>query len=307
MTPKIDNDRNQKGEMVITPGGWRPKSKVHFVDPGHHISGEGDRLKIIHTETGKTIKDLGELKVAEEEGGKLVLRVKPAEKTIGASSSAPITNGWIVNSEWTNRTGSPISYFKTRWIVPPQPATDNNQIVYLFNGIQQTSGGPFILQPVLQWGAEDGGENYWSIANWYVGGQGGTALHGPHVNVSPGEVVEGIMTLTGQTGTKFNYRSSFTGYSTADLTVTNIDELHWANETLECYNFRKFSDYPNTALTAFSDIEIRLRTSATAFTEVQAMINWQADDRVTDNGQHCFIVSNDSPGGKVDLYYRNIT
>lgn len=306
-TPK-GSKTSQKEELVLTPGGWRPKSKVHLVEPGHHISGEGGRLKIIHTESGKTIKDLGILpKAPSAKKGKPVMRVKPASKKKGAPPTSPITDTWIVNSEWTNNTGNPISYFKTRWTVPPEPATDNDQIVYLFNGLCQTSTGPFILQPVLQWGSYEGGGKYWSVANWYVDGPGGIALHGPHVKVNPGDVLEGIMTLTGQTGTNFNYLSSFTGHSTADLTVNNIAELAWANETLECYSFKQFSDYPDTGLTAFHDIEIRLRTSTTPFTEVQATINWQAHNRVTDNGQHCLIVSNDSPGGDVYLYYRSVT
>jgi hypothetical protein len=305
--PKPSPDKNGKDDHVLTPGGWRPKSKVHFLEPGNHISGEGGRLKIIHTDSGKIIKDLGVLsKVPPPKRGKPAMRVKPAAKKKGGPAPAPITDGWIVYSGWTNTSGNPISYFKTQWSVPPDPVTDHGQTIFLFNGIQPA--GAFILQPVLQWGPSyAGGGSYWSIANWYVDGPGGAALCGPLIRVNPGDVLEGIMTLTGQTGTSFSYLSSFTGHSTADLTVNNINELNWANETLECYGFQEFTDYPDAALTAFHDIEIRLRTSTTPFTEVQAVINWQAHNDVTDNGQHCLIVSNDSPGGDVYLYYRNVT
>jgi hypothetical protein len=178
--------------------------------------------------------------------------------------------------------------------------------VFLFNGIQSFGADVFILQPVLQWGTSSaGGGSYWSITNWYVGSDG-TALFGPLIQVNPGDVLEGIMTLTGQTGSNFNYLSAFTGFPGADLVVNNVAELTWANETLECYDFAAFSDYPDTALTAFHDIEIRLRTSTTPFTEAQATINWQVNNDVTDNGQQCLIVSNDSPGGDVYLYYRNV-
>lgn len=53
--------RTDKDELVLTPGGWRPKSKVHHVPPGYHIDGAGGRLKIIETATGKVIEDLGEI------------------------------------------------------------------------------------------------------------------------------------------------------------------------------------------------------------------------------------------------------
>ena len=224
-----------KEEHVLTPGGWRPKSKVHFVELGHHISGEeGGRLKIVHTESGKTIKDLGVLLEAPSaKRRKPGMPMKVAAKRKRAPAPAPITDGWIVYSGWTNGSGNPISYFGTRWTVPPNPATDNGQTIFLFNGIQPTTGPAFILQPVLQWGSSAaGGGSYWSITNWYVGSDG-TALHGPLIQVNPGDILEGVMTLTGQTGTNFNYLSSFSGHPTADLTVNNIAELAWANETLE--------------------------------------------------------------------------
>ena len=56
---KAENPQDPGEELVLTPGGWRPKSKVHFVPPDHHVSGKGDRLAIVHNETGKVLKDLG--------------------------------------------------------------------------------------------------------------------------------------------------------------------------------------------------------------------------------------------------------
>ena len=209
-------------------------------------------------------------------------------------------------SGWLNASGNPISYFKTRWAVPPAPATDHGQTIFLFNGIEPGDGS-FILQPVLQWGSSSaGGGSYWSITNWFVGSDG-TALYMPLITVNTGDVLEGIMTLTGDNGSNHDYLSSFTGFPAADLVVTNVSELTWANEVLECYDFQEFGDYPDTALTAFHDIEIRLRTSTSPFTEVQATLNWDVHNDVTDNGQQCVIVSNNSPGGDVYLYYRSIT
>jgi hypothetical protein len=52
--PNRDDD-----ELVLTPGGWRPKSKVHQLAPGQHISGKDGRLRIIETATGRVVKDLG--------------------------------------------------------------------------------------------------------------------------------------------------------------------------------------------------------------------------------------------------------
>lgn len=313
-------------DMVLTPGGWRPKSKVHYVEPGNHVSGKGGRLSIVHTATGKTVKDLGPITTTKDRvmkaGGAMKEAVRgpgrsaprppgaptPGPAGGGGVTPAPITDGWIVYSGWTNSTGNPISYFKTRWEVPPEPATDNSQIVFLFNGIQSFGTDAFILQPVLQWGggSSAGGGSYWSITNWYVGSDG-SALYGPLVQVNPGDVLEGVMTLTGQSTSGFSYLSQFTGYPTTDLAVADVAELTWANETLECYGFAEFSDYPDTTMTAFHDIELRLRTSTSPYTETQATLTWVENNDVTDNGQRCVVVSNDSPGGDVYLYYRGLT
>ena len=187
--------------------------------------------------------------------------------------------------------------------------------MFLFNGLEQSGSGavpegPYILQPVLQWGPSyAGGGAYWSITNWYVDGEGGTALYKPLINVSPGDVLQGVMTLTGQSGSEFSYQSSFIGYSSADLTVTDIDELTWACETLECYgpgntSLTQCSDYPNTALTAMYDIEIKVGNSVATSTD--ATIAWQAATNFTDCGQNCLIISDASPGGAVYLFYETV-
>ena len=309
---KPDPRESGKEEEVFTPGGWRPKSQVQIIEQGYHISAKGGKLRKINTQTGKVVEDYGEIpKLPPGERYRRYSEFKPGGKKLatlpGATLPAPETDDWIVNSGWTNNTGNPISYFSTRWIVPPAPTTDNGQIIFLFNGLE-TSNGQFILQPVLQWGSNGlFGGSYWCIANWYADGQGGTYFVSTSVQVNPGDVLHGIMTLTNHSGNNFDYMSSFDGHSNIDLQVTNIDELVWANETLECYKFKQYSDYPDAALTAFYDIEIRLRTQETpTIIDSQATINWTAQNHHTDNGQQCLIVSNDSPGGVVYLYYRSV-
>ncbi|HUJ11436.1 MAG TPA: hypothetical protein VL171_15575 [Verrucomicrobiae bacterium] len=306
---KTASNPNDKSDLVLTPGGWRPKSKVHLIEPGHHVSGKGGRLRVIHTATGKVVKDLGAISKKKPVNGirrpaSIPLRGISA-KVRGLKLPAPST-GWIVNSAWTNNSGNPISYFSTRWIVPPAPATDNGQTIFLFNGIDTAPTGGFILQPVLQWGGSNaGGGSYWSITNWYVGN--GSAMYKSLIKVNPGDVLQGIMKLTVRSGMNFSYLSSFDSFSAADLQVTDVDELVWANETLECYGLTQFTDYPDAILTAFHDIEIKLRTQETpSIIDSEATINWAAQDRVTDNGQQCIIVSSDSPGGDVYLYYKKV-
>jgi hypothetical protein len=47
--PRRGPGPGSKEDLVLTPGGWRPRSNVHFVESGCHISGEGGKLAIVHT------------------------------------------------------------------------------------------------------------------------------------------------------------------------------------------------------------------------------------------------------------------
>jgi hypothetical protein len=229
-------------------------------------------------------------------------RIKDAIKKKALLEKDPFPdNGWIVDSEWSNSSANPISYFSTEWVVPPVPASDDGQLIYIFNGLTP-SDNSYILQPVLQWGVNGQGlgGNYWAIANWYVPNPTTNAsaplFVSTLVQVNAGDSLQGIMTLTGQSGGTFNYSSVFAGYATADLNLTDIQEQTIAYETLECYGITQASDYPNTLMTAMTNIEIKLGST-------EASIDWTPQNTVTDNGQQCIIVSNASPGGDVYLFY----
>jgi len=284
-------------DLVLTPGGMRPRSLVHKLEPGQHVSTKGGRVRIIETATGNVIKDLGETGTPGETEG-----ASPSVAP-GPVPGIPDT-AWIENSQWRNGGAEPIVYFSTTWVVPPVPASSDGQTVFLFNGMQPDSAA-HILQPVLQWGSSAaGGGNYWSITNWYADGQGGPAVYQSVIQVNTGDVLQGVMTCTGQSGADFNYSSVFVGYPAVNISVTDVVELTWAYETLECYGLNTCSDYPNTALTAMYNIEIKTGTPGSSGTD--AAIDWFGVTNFTDCGQKCVIVSNASPGGAVYLFYRPI-
>ena len=282
-------------DVVVTPGGVRPRSLVHQLEPGQHVSTKGGRVQIIDTATGNVVKDLGES--ATTPGGTDAAQPKA---TSGQVPGIP-DNAWIENSQWRNGGADPIVYFSTTWVVPPAPVSSDGQLLYFFNGMQPDSAA-HILQPVLQWGSGGaGGGNYWSLTNWYADGQGGPAVFQPLIQVNTGDVLQGVMTCTGKSGSGFNYKSSFVGFPAADVTVTDVDELTWAYETMECYYLQQCSDYPNAPCTAMYDIEIKTGTPGTGGTD--AAIDWTAVTNFTDCNQKCVIASNASPGGAVYLFY----
>jgi len=262
--------------LVLTPGGYRHPSLVHKVD-------KGEILKITDNEI--TILDK-----------KMLLRHRVDLRQPKEGPIPSLGSGWISYASWTNNTGTPVSSFSTSWVVPPEPSTKGSQTIFLFNGIDPSNTSNAILQPVLQWGPSyAGGGKYWSIASWYVLGSG-TAFHTTLIQVNPGDELDGLMTLTGQANGKFSYKSEFAGFANSVLTIQDVDELVWCNETLEAYSVEHCSDYPNTPYTAFQ--QIRIQTGASTPT-----LNWSAHDVVTDCGQDAEVASNVNPGGEVDIYY----
>jgi hypothetical protein len=278
-------------ELVLTPGGYRPKSKVHFIQPKHVIKLVDGRFKKIDP-TDKEVLDLGEF-VRRPKG----LPVMPRHVVRAGGRVPGLGSGWIVYTDWSNTTGSPVSSFATAWTVPPPPATSSGQTIFLFNGIQNSS---MIYQPVLQWGpSAAGGGAYWAVASWYADGQGGSSHYSTLVRVNPGDALVGVMTLSSQNAQGFTYNCEFQGIANTSLAIQDVDELTWCIETLEAYGVTKATDYPATTKTSFTSIELKTGTAP----GTDATLTWTDVNAVTDTGQHAITVSNSNPGGAVDLYY----
>jgi len=228
--------------LVRTPQGLRNPADVHLVPQGGEVRHVDDEIHLVSA--NGTV-----LHVALNDGSKV--RQPAATKRFSAS------NGWIGYAYWTNSGSSPINSFKTTWAVPPVPATNNGQTIFLFNSIEPASGNA-ILQPVLQFGpSAAGGGSYWAVASWYL--VGSQTYYTSPVRTSAGATLDGIITLSSSSGSKYNYVTSFTNIASTSLTATGSAQLVWATETLESYGVTSASGYP-TGSTLFYDID--LTTSA---------------------------------------------
>jgi hypothetical protein len=284
---KQDGTTASDTDLVLTPGGYRLSSLVHKIESGAVLDAASHNLRTMDA-TGKEMMRFGAL--TPRNTGKPLM---PANVTHQPGAVPALGSGWICYAGWTEN-ATPISMLTTTWIVPPEPATQSGQVVFLFNGIQNDT---MILQPVLQWGpSAAGGGNYWSVACWYADGQNGHSFYTSPVRVSVGQVLTGVMTETGSSAQGYSYNCVFTGIANTSLAITNVQQLYWSVETLECYGIQKCSDYPATNVTAMSNIQIQAggRTVTPA---------WSPTNKVTDCGQHAVVVSNASPGGEVDLFY----
>jgi hypothetical protein len=278
LTTPVGKTANLAENLVLTPGGFRPRSLVHRVGPRHALRALAGRMVMINLSTDAVVD---------------VPRASVDPQTIPALGS-----GWIAYAYWNNGSGLPLSTFQATWQVPPPPATPSNQTIFLFNGIENYGTDYGILQPVLQWGSSAaGGGTFWSVASWYVLSNG-QAFHTQLVQVNPGDILVGVVTLTSQSGNAFSYNCEFQGVTGTSLPVQNIAELLWCNETLEAYQIDQCSDYPATTRTDFRTIDIQTGS-------VAPTLNWTPVNRVTDCGQQAVVVSNSSTVGEVEIYYRS--
>ena len=255
-------------EMVTAPGGRRPKSSLVPIPEGGSINVSGNEVHVL-------------------DASKNIVHVAQRDTV-----SPPEASGWIAYANVYN-TGSPISSLTSTWSVPPFPQTPNHgQLLYLFNSIVPQASGA-ILQPVLQFGVSPaGGGEYWSVSNWFLDSSG--TYFTPLVNVSVGQTLEGVITLTSHTSTAYNYTSSFAGIPN-EIVVTNTPlVLVWATETLETYGVTTGTDYP-TGSTIFSNINLQTIAGIPS-------VSWSVVNDVAD-GLYATVLRDGATNAEIEITY----
>jgi hypothetical protein len=223
----------------------------------------------------------------------------------------PDDANWIAYAGWLNTTGDPVSQFVSTWTVPPAPADQSRQLIYLFNGMQ-TADGQIILQPVLQWGnhgTDKDGVNrtgpFWTAASWIVGGPYGTATHSQHVPVNDGDILVGAITLTNQSSDGFVYRCEFQGLPDTQFSTDTMAELVWCVETLEAYelpdnqnkpyDLNAAAEYPAGSVT-FTDIAITTNAPGPSG-------QWSRHLLVSQQGEDISISTNSTSDGEIVITF----
>ncbi|PUZ27227.1 hypothetical protein GA0116948_11738 [Chitinophaga costaii] len=166
---------NLSDSLMVTPFGVLPKSKVHKIDQGYSLSYSDNRLQMVDAKTRKLSKDFGvqtPVKVDASISAAFSKKTGSAENVQRAVTSPGLGSGWITYAQ--NATTVPVRFFGTNFIVPNNPTTYHNQLLYLFEGLQDgITATSHIFQPVLQFGSNGRfGGNYWTIASWYASCQG---------------------------------------------------------------------------------------------------------------------------------------
>jgi hypothetical protein len=184
------------------------------------------------------------------------------------SERTPEINGWVEYFDATTSTSYGLLY--GYWTVPPNPTSNDGQILYFFNGLEDVSDTVSIIQPVLAWNGDTMVSNAWSIASWNCCPSGIT-WHSSPIAVSSGDALWGI-TGTNCGGQKSCSTWDITTYDLSSNKSTALSNtpsegqtFNWAfPAVLEAYNVFQCSDYPpngsetfyNVALADYNDVDI---------------------------------------------------
>jgi len=267
------------GEYEITPGGIRHKSFIHEVSPGEVVRPDNGLNKRFNVQRQQFIEN----------------HVAPA---VTEPELPGLGSGWITYASYVEDAATVIYEVRTTWTVPPAPTRQDGQLIYLFNGLQD-SPVTQILQPVLQWGnSPDGGGNSWAVASWLVpASTTAQVFKSPLTTVNPGDTLVGLMKLLdNHSGNFYVWICEFEGITNSSLSYTSLTQFVMPVEVLECYTLTDCRDYPNALMTSMRNIDVRSKTDSLALSFVNT-------DASTECGQHTIVVSNTAGAGEVDLYY----
>jgi hypothetical protein len=229
---------------------------------------------------------------------------KPQPRKHHQEGLAPGITGPLLPQNWVTYAsvkGNPpqlIEHFESTWQVPHAPVFQNNQVLYLFNGMQNAAQNQ-ILQPVLQWGHSPwGGGNFWSCFPLFVDGQAGNVQVPPigATPVAPGTYLTGYIHLLGQAdGGHFNYEVGFTsaGVQGPKLMMTT-DPMIEAVEVFETYFVAQAGNYPAQPITTFSAPHMMV-----AGTPGPVVPHWTPGAGIVNNHEHTIVF----PDGHVDIHY----
>lgn len=265
----------------IVPGGIRHRASIRRLVCDTRLRQHGD--------VWRTLSPTGQL---------LDIAVPARTLIPPVALATSVAGGWVAYASWTNEAQTPIIFFETSWLVPPEPKRQSQQQIYLFNGLQNPSRD-HILQPVLQWGMRSGIEGsgaFWTVSSWWAPPANGAPIFVTHpgVRVQPGSQLTGRITAEPRRDGLFTYSCEFVGIPATRMTVT-FSELTNCVEVLEAYGAADLADYPGTQRTVFSGIRVRLKVG-------EPDVVWAVGGAFPPD-----VLDNSPTNGEVDIVYPGTT
>ncbi len=276
-------------ELVTTPFGKVPASKVHAVGQGEEIAAVDGHVKKINASTGAVFEDYGPITTPSSNNSP----VASSPFRSFAASAGGVGNGYYLYGNLPS--GKNIQSFSTSWVVPSKPSRDST--LFLWNGADNQDGNSF-MQPVLGW--NDGNGNTWFIQNW--GFANGNYYHSAIVKVTSGTTVTGVITQVSNTNGKYKYTIAFAGNPSITYTQSYTEPANQVIEDWEAYT-NTYLAFPPDQKVAMKSMNLQYVGSGTT----NQSITWnQTNDGAlyTPSGKNTVVLNNGTTTSEVDFYFQ---
>jgi len=255
-----------QAKLVPTPFGLRPEICVTRDVPSGSRIEEGEEAVLIYHPTGEIHKIPKHQECIDYHNDWLL--------NTNISKVGPRANdGWLDNAYWYPPAADQVKSFTGNYLVPPNPQTNSNQVLFYFIGAvnYQSTVVETILQPVLTWG---NGLNGWSYASWNCCPAGQQQESKPFQGFGAGDTLQGAIQASGG---NWVVTSSWNGKSTS-LTVADMSrDFDWVDATLETYSVTSCGEFPNGPM-VFSNMVLTLDNAGVV------QVPWESTTGATECG-----------------------
>jgi hypothetical protein len=236
--------------MRPTPHGMRPVECVLEVTSGSRISEENGHVRITApAELGGAVTyykapDICHTYLPKALGG--VSNVDEVVPIVGPTPEFPPLNGWLDYAGWyPGKPDNSIQSMSATYTVPNPPATNSQQTLYYFIGIQDNSSPNVnILQPVLTFGPPNTG---WYVESWACCPTNISVHSNAVLGLKPGTTMTGLVQR--QNADVWEINSSYNGKNTTLFPDIGGYNYNWFAATEEIYGVGACNEFAHGPMT----------------------------------------------------------
>jgi len=233
-----------QAKLVPTPYGLRPEQCVTRGVPSGSLIEEVEEGVLIHHPSGKK-----HLVPRDQECLDYQEKFMATKRNFTVSEKGEV-NGWLDYTGWYPPSSDEVVSFTGTYLVPGNPTTVSDQVLFYFIGSQNNGGSTVtIIQPVLTWG---NGLTGWSFASWNCCPAGQQQESSPIQGFGAGDTVYGSIASS---GSNWVITSTANGQSTTLNVADESRDFDWVDVTLEVYNIATCDQFATGSM-VFSDMAI---------------------------------------------------
>lgn len=175
-----------------------------------------------------------------------------------AEKEEAVGNGWVEDDQWNAPLASndSIDYLAGNWTVPAYPKNVDTQVLYLANGIGNSTG-KLLLENALEYGYNGAfGGQYYTISTFLITTT--NVYYSVPEYVNPGDSLSAAIQMTGVSGNYLNWESLIVDNTSGAWTENSYwtTGAHWTMAyagILKAFNLYTCAEFPASGRETFSN------------------------------------------------------